>query len=357
MDETLRRFAARLISINLLLLVTLVAGVWLTLDPRVAGGRPIFGLVGVIIAVAAVLIASTVHVIRTRLRLERARHDLLTRELILARQIQLKWLPPEGEQVRAAVSVAAINRPASHISGDFYNWFELPDGRVAVLIGDVTGHGMSAAFLMATTQLLVRTTLLRLGDAGACLGEVNTQLCSQAFYGQFVTLLICVLDLGARSVEVATAGHMPPILVRDGVATPLTIEPQLMLGIEPGLTFAAKTLPLPADAGLVLYTDGVPDAKSPDGKRFGDEALLRCLSISDTSATGLLRAVTDGITAFQGARRLPDDLTVVAVHTRAGAGADPVASDGGVVQGMVAIVPANPPMGAGGSSPMTSANF
>ena len=102
---------------------------------------------------------------------------MLQREVSQAREIQLAWLPGAGSKVRA-FDIAAANTPASQISGDFYNWFELPDGRVVVNIGDVTGHGIAAAFLMATTQLLVRTTMLRVGDPGRCLEEVNCQLCT-----------------------------------------------------------------------------------------------------------------------------------------------------------------------------------
>src|SRR5439155_8415781 len=117
-------------------------------------------------------------------------------------------------------------------SGDFYNWFALPammmktsvsgavggehaeteggggSGRVAVVIGDVTGHGMAAALLMATTQLLVRMALSRYQDAGRCLQEVNKQLCMQAgstFKGQFVTMLVMVLDTRHGTMQVASA--------------------------------------------------------------------------------------------------------------------------------------------------------
>ena len=102
--------------------------------------------------------------------------------------------------------------PRAHISGDFYNFFELPDGRTAVVIGDVTGHGMSAAFLMATTQLLVRSTMERMEDPGKCLAEVNRLLCTQAFNGQFVTMQLLVIDPSRRTIELATAGHPAPLL-------------------------------------------------------------------------------------------------------------------------------------------------
>ena len=170
-----------------------------------------------------------------------------------ARQIQQAWLPsklPSG----LWLDVAAVNYPAQHISGDFYNWFDLSDGRVAVAIGDVTGHGMSAAFLMATTQLLVRTTMVRVDHPGKCLEEVNRQLCTQGFNGQFVTMQLLVLNPGHQTVELATAGHPAPLIVdSEGVVGPtLPIEPQLVLGVDRDATYPVERITLPPGATLVL---------------------------------------------------------------------------------------------------------
>jgi sigma-B regulation protein RsbU (phosphoserine phosphatase) len=136
---------------------------------------------------------------------------MLNRELAQAREIQLAWLP-DNDDDPPNIDLFAVNAPASHISGDFYNWFQLPDGRTVVVIGDVTGHGMAAAFLMATTQLLVRTTMPRVLDPARCLEEINRQLCVQVFNGQFFTMLIAVLDVRNGTVDVATAWHPRPLV-------------------------------------------------------------------------------------------------------------------------------------------------
>ena len=150
-------------------------------------GAAVVWAVFVVVSVCAILLSTATQLIRGRLRLERMQHQMLEKELKEAREIQLNWLPHQSLNA-ASIHVAAVNRPANRISGDFYNWFDLPDGRTVVAIGDVTGHGMAAAFLMATTQLLVRGTMTRVGDAGPCLEEVNRQLCTQVFNGQFVTI-------------------------------------------------------------------------------------------------------------------------------------------------------------------------
>ena len=155
--------------------------------------RALIGAAFIVAAMTAILVSTSTQIIRGRLRLERVQREMLTSELNQAREIQLMWLP-EQQKTQVPIDIAAVNRPASHVSGDFYNWFELPDGRVCIVIGDVTGHGLSAAFLMATTQLLVRAIITRIPDPGQCLTETNRLLCTHVFSGQFVTLLVLILD-------------------------------------------------------------------------------------------------------------------------------------------------------------------
>jgi sigma-B regulation protein RsbU (phosphoserine phosphatase) len=169
--------------------------------------------------------------------------DILNRELTQARQIQLQWLPDQPCSFQQ-IDLAAVNMPASHVSGDFYNWFELPDGRIVVMVGDVTGHGMAAAFLMATTQLLVRTTMPGLCNPGLCLEEVNRQLCIQVFNGQFVTMLVMVMDPENGEIALASAGHPPPFVWENDVITELAIDPQLVLGVDPETKYETQRFPL-----------------------------------------------------------------------------------------------------------------
>jgi sigma-B regulation protein RsbU (phosphoserine phosphatase) len=267
----------------------------------------------VVVAVIAILASTAFQMIRSRLRMERERHEALTRELSQARDIQLAWLPTK-QLVSEAVNVAAINSPASHISGDFYNWFDLSDGRLVVVIGDVTGHGMAAAFLMATTQLLIRNTMARLPDPGRCLEEVNRQLCVQVFNGQFVTMLVMILDVAAGQLHVGTAGHPAP-LVADGESfQPLAIEPQLVLGVDPDTQYVTETFALPPQSSLLLYTDGVVECPDARDERFGTERLRRALYGRYDDATGMLDHVIGAVNHFRGNRDLDDDLTVVAVQ-------------------------------------------
>jgi sigma-B regulation protein RsbU (phosphoserine phosphatase) len=261
----------------------------------------------------AILLSTAIQLIRTRVRAERERHDLLEKEVRQAREIQLHWLPrPRAND--GILDIATINQPASRISGDFYNWFEIPDGRTAVVIGDVTGHGMAAAFLMATTQLLVRNTLPLTQDPGRCLEEINRQLCTQVFNGQFVTIQILVLDPATGRVEIATAGHPGPLFGAGESFKPLKLEPNLVLGVDSTSTYPTEEFHLAPLSTVLLYTDGVVDVESSNGVRFGIDRLRQSLYGQSAGAQHVIRAVLKQIDAFRGKVPLGDDLTMVAVQ-------------------------------------------
>lgn len=279
----------------------------------------VFLFAGVAIGLFTLLLSRmAVNQIRQRARLERVRHDLLAKEVAQARQIQLAWLP-KPETAIAGGNVHAVNKPANHISGDFYNWFDLPDGRSCVLIGDVTGHGMAAAFMMATTQLLARTALQRLGgDPGAAMNAVNRELCGQVFSGQFVTMMIAVVDPAAGQLRVATAGHPPAVIVPpDGSVELMGIEPQLVLGVEREWVYVTETVDLSPGATLLLYTDGVIEAASEDGRRFDAGSLLECLNNRAGEPRDTVERVLEAVDRFRGSKELEDDLTIVAVRLAA----------------------------------------
>ena len=275
--------------------------------------KALYWAIFVVVAMTGILVSTSITMIRGRARLERARHLVLKREIDQAREIQKAWLPSHNITL-PQIDISAVNRPANHISGDFYNWFELPDGRLVITIGDVTGHGMSAAFLMATTQLLVRTTMMRVGDPGRCMEEVNRQLCTQIFVGQFVTMLIVVLDLERGEAQVATAGHYPPLLGDGMTFTPMSVEPQLVLGVDETAEYPTEEFVLPVGASLLLYTDGVLDVEGTNGKRYGRKGLTEVVAGRFESAQALVDALLVGVDRFRGSKELPDDLTFVAIQ-------------------------------------------
>lgn len=267
----------------------------------------------VMLVLTALTVSTVVQLIRSRARLERMQRDIMAKEMSDAREIQLNWLP-KGGCMTDTLHVAAMNQPATHISGDLYNWFALDNGRIVVTIGDVTGHGMSAAFLMATTQLLVRNIMPRVAHAGDCLNEINKQLLQQSFNGQFVTLLICVIDPCRGTMEIANAGHLPPLIGQGGHFETLQLEPQLVLGVNDESAYFSERFELMPGQSIVLYTDGAIDAQRPDGERFSTEGLAKSLYGKFDNADAIIEALRIAVDEFRQGRDLPDDLTLVAIQ-------------------------------------------
>ncbi len=279
------------------------------LGPLAAVSRTaILWAAAVIAIMTAILVSSSIQLIRGRNRLEGLRAEMVEQELRAARSIQLRWLPDDGIRHVAdrEVDVAAENLPASHISGDFYNYFELPGSeaaggevsrsRLALVVGDVTGHGMAAAFLMSTAQLLAESALRRDPDPGAALTRVNAQLSRQAHGGQFVTLLLAVLDADANEIRLASAGHAGPLVCDEaGRWKEAPVAGDLVAGVMEQVTYETTTIPLEGVRSLMLYTDGAVEAQNLLGDRFDLSRFAAGLSESlPGGATSARQAVPGG---------------------------------------------------------------
>jgi serine phosphatase RsbU (regulator of sigma subunit) len=280
-------------------------------------GAALFWSLFAVVSMTVILVSTSVLMIRGRMKMERGRYEAVQRELDQARQIQLAWLP-RPEHSPPALDVAAINVPASQISGDFYDWFTLPDGRHVITIGDVTGHGLPAAFLMATTQLLVRNAMLKLESTDACLREVNQTLCIQKFAGQFVTLCIILVDSQENEMEIASAGHPYPLAIRPEGVEALAVEPGLMLGVDEYETYQAQHFVFHADATLLLYTDGIVEMFNPHGEQYGIKRLEALLegNAKLTDAQSVIGHINHALHSFAAGFAPVDDLTMVAVRVK-----------------------------------------
>jgi sigma-B regulation protein RsbU (phosphoserine phosphatase) len=244
---------------------------------------------------------------------------MLHRDLEKARRIQLNWLPKPRRHTET-LEIAAENQAAAHISGDFYNWFDLgpdshcPTPRTALVIGDVSGHGLAAAFLMATTQMIVRNTLPRLCDPGACLTELNQQLASLVYNGQFVTIAVLLLDLETGIIDIASAGHSPPLLRRGKRVTEIDVDPDLVAGVDPETHYASHRIHIEPGDTLLLYTDGAIEAHDAAGKQFGVDGLSAAFAAAPADVDGALQYVSTAVTAYHGDEDAEDDMTLVAVR-------------------------------------------
>jgi serine phosphatase RsbU (regulator of sigma subunit) len=202
------------------------------------------------------------------------------------------------------------------VGGDVYDFLTLDDGRLAVALGDVTGHGIDAAADMAMAKFVFRSLAREHPEPGDFLAAANAVVIGEVPLGKFITMLYTTVDPAAGEVACACAGHpWPRVVTAEGEVRTLQAN-GLALGIEPAQTYAEVREELPPQAALVLYTDGVIEARR-GGELYGDDRLDALLaSNASLPAAELARAVVDDCRAFTGGD-LTDDCAVVVIRRTA----------------------------------------
>jgi serine phosphatase RsbU (regulator of sigma subunit) len=217
---------------------------------------------------------------------ERLREERLRQEVMLARDIQQQFLPGEFDVAGPTAELYARCHPAREVSGDLYDFFRLPDGRLAFFVGDVSGKGMPAALFMIAVRTLSRHLAPAAANAAEFLQRLNTALAADNPTHLFVTLVYGIYDGKDGSVNLACGGHPPPLLRHaDGNVEVVNIKPTMLLGSAPVLlrVHDLRFTLAPGDT-LALYTDGFFEATAPDGEtQFGVDRLREVLGGSRTS--------------------------------------------------------------------------
>jgi sigma-B regulation protein RsbU (phosphoserine phosphatase) len=250
-----------------------------------------------------------------RLRREMAARERLEQELLLAREIQLTLMPTQPPSL-TGWELAAICRPALQVGGDFYDFFELPDGRLGLVIADVADKGMPAALFMALTRTLIRAAALEHASPAAAVARANDLLVPDAHQGMFVTAVYATLALDTGQLAYANAGHNPPLLYR---TQPLELEALghggFALGIAAGAGFEQGVAQLRGGDCVVFYTDGVTEAFGPDGDIFGAERLYTVTrELRGESAPVILDAIQGSVARFVADQPPSDDLTLMVLR-------------------------------------------
>jgi sigma-B regulation protein RsbU (phosphoserine phosphatase) len=248
---------------------------------------------------------------------ELVQKERLERELELARQVQQSVLPRTFPLV-PGYSFAARNKPARQVGGDFYDVILLDAHRSGLVVGDVSDKGMPAALYMALTRSLLLAEARRTESPCAVLTNVHRLLQELGRPGLFVTVFYGVVDVPARKLTYARAGHDRPLLLREGRVDSLRGE-GTFLGFpdldELYLT-EEQTALQPGDR-LVLYTDGLTDVLAPDGRTFGLERLKSLLQThAHLPPSDLCQATFTDLAAFRGDARQYDDMTMLVVEVK-----------------------------------------
>ena len=204
-----------------------------------------------------------------RLDHELRERERIEQELLVARRIQQASLP-EVMPTLEGWPIAPYYRPAREVGGDFYDFFELEDGRVAIVVGDATGHGVPAALVVTATYSMLRAVAQALGSfsPGELLAQVNETLVARIPANMFVTCFYAILDPQSGSLSYANAGHDLPYLHRDGDAEELRAR-GMPLGLMPGMGYEEKEIVLECGESVLFYSDGLVEAHDPQGEMFG----------------------------------------------------------------------------------------
>jgi serine phosphatase RsbU (regulator of sigma subunit)/CHASE1-domain containing sensor protein/anti-sigma regulatory factor (Ser/Thr protein kinase) len=270
----------------------------------------------------------TLLVVRSRTRAEHYSKDLevaneelesfyysVEQELGTARSIQHALLPKDLPKLEGW-KIAYRYQPAREVGGDFYDFLRLDDGRVGLVIGDVSGKGIAAALVMANTQSVLRAVARRGNVApGRVLAEANEVLYAYIPSGTFVTCFYGVLDLENGRLVYANAGHDPPYSQRGGDEQELRAR-GMPLGLMPDMPYEEKEAVLAAGDDLLLYSDGLVEAHDTKGDMFGFPRLRRLIMAQSTgSGEELIDVLLAELTSFTGAdAEQEDDITLVTLE-------------------------------------------
>ena len=241
----------------------------------------------------------------------------LRKSIDLAMEVQQNLLPKRPPEI-PGLDIAGISDYCDETGGDYYDYLELPSGSLAVVVGDVTGHGVAAALLMTTGRAMLRSRLAQPGELPRQIADVNRALAADSAEGRFMTMFLLVIEpTGLRWIS---AGHDPAI-VYDRAADRFTelAGSDLPLGVDEDRAFRENTRgPLGPDETLVIGTDGIWESRNHAGEMFGKERLRHAIRSSAGGTAGeVCEGVRDASAAFRGLEYQQDDVTLVVVKGRA----------------------------------------
>jgi serine phosphatase RsbU (regulator of sigma subunit) len=257
---------------------------------------------------------ATIAIENSRLIEKSLERERLMREMMLAQEMQRKLLPQELPAI-PEVDLEALSTPAFEVGGDYYDFTMLDEHHLGVLVGDVSGKGVSAAFYMAEMKGIFQSLSKIYRSPKDFLAKAHEALIGTIDRRSFISLLYCVLDLRTGMMTVARAGHCPLLLVADGKAE--YVKPTgLGLGMGSSAfftqTITEQKIQMKCGDVAILYTDGVTEAHTKSGLEFGYESLLDVAKkMGDKSAVEVRDAIIMAVDTHMEHESPDDDLTIV----------------------------------------------
>jgi sigma-B regulation protein RsbU (phosphoserine phosphatase) len=237
--------------------------------------------------------------------------ERLRKELEMSRRIQAELLPKQPLQ-EGPVEVKGISIPAQEVGGDFFNYFPLPGGDVAILVGDVSGKGVAAALLMANLQATLQARLALAPDLDRLAAQLDEELEASTPREVYLTLFMAILNHRQGRLRYVNAGHIPQLALRSSGEIERLESTGRPLGLLSGGGYVQREVRLGAGDALFLYTDGLVEARDASGNEFGQErveALLR--QGRSTGISQILVRIEEEVRRHRGQTEAADDTAML----------------------------------------------
>lgn len=246
-----------------------------------------------------------------RLHREALERERLEREMHLAADIQRQILP-KGAPAVTGYQLVGWNRPARQVGGDYYDLLALPDGRVELVVGDVSGKGIPAALMVSTLHSALRLLLDQAGFGPSLLERLNRHILESSTANKFITMLIAELEPRTGILRYLNAGHNPGLLLRASGRVEELAPGGVPLGLLPNSRYQPRELVVEPGDILCLYSDGITEAESIEDEEFGTDRLVDILRGHEgRPLQGVLEAIQDEVTRFATGKPQYDDQTLV----------------------------------------------
>src|SRR5512132_1330675 len=283
-------------------------------DSPIAEGRFTEDHLKVLTTLASV---AAIRVENARLVEARFQQERLERELQLAMEIQQRFQPAAPPQL-FGYELQGISFPCYEIGGDYYDFIQRDDGRLVIALGDVSGKGTAAALLMSSLHAAIHAQSGSHDSLVATISAVNRYLAENIPPNRFVTLFYAELDPESGALSFLNAGHNPPLIVHSAGTVEQLASGGLPLGIKRDAEYREGRTQLQLGDVLVIYSDGVTEAVSPNGEEFGPTRLYEVVSRNvDASAAGIRDRIESALTKFSQGTQAADDITLVIVKRQA----------------------------------------
>jgi sigma-B regulation protein RsbU (phosphoserine phosphatase) len=246
---------------------------------------------------------------------EKHEKELLDRQLKDAKDVQMSLLPKSFDNLPKSIEMFGQSIPARQIGGDFFDVIKLDDGKIIVVLGDVSGKGMPAAILMAASRMIIRSVVQDSTEPTAILEKVNARLTDELDSYHFVTVQIVKLDPDTGESEMSSAGHGPLMVCLGGKIQLIETRGGPPLGI-PGLSghYDKRHFQLSSSDCFIMYTDGLSEEYSSTREMFGEERIEKyLLALKDKSAQEITEGLIDAAIEWRGNKEAHDDLTLVCI--------------------------------------------